>query len=131
MKPQVAARGLGFAAILPLLLAAQPVATDSYLPALPSIARDLGSASTSLTLFVLAFGFAQLACGPLADRYGRRPVLLVGLACYTLAAVGCVLAQDVAVLVACRSLQGMSMAAILVCARARCATCTRRTKVRT
>ena len=47
-------------ALLPLLLAAQPVATDSYLPALPAIARDLGSATTSLTAFVLAFGAAQL-----------------------------------------------------------------------
>ena len=70
---------VGFGLLLPLLLAAQPVATDSYLPALPAIAKELGSASTSLTLFVLAFGFAQLLCGPLADRFGRRPVLLAGL----------------------------------------------------
>ena len=47
----------------------------SYLPALPAIARELGSASTSLTLFVLAFGVAQLVCGPLADRFGRRRVI--------------------------------------------------------
>ena len=61
-----------FVLLLPLLLAAQPVATDSYLPALPEIARDLGSASASLTAFVLAFGIAQLACGPLSDRVGRQ-----------------------------------------------------------
>ncbi|MET1537140.1 hypothetical protein ABXL43_35440, partial [Burkholderia sola] len=52
--------------LLPLLLAAQPVATVGYLPALPEIARDLGSASSSLTVFMLAFGVAQLVCGPLA-----------------------------------------------------------------
>lgn len=108
----------GFALLLPLLLAAQPVATDSYLPALPAIANELGSASTSLTLFVLAFGLAQLLCGPLADRFGRRPVLLAGLGCYVVAALGGAFAGSVAMLAACRTLQGFSMAAILVCARA-------------
>ncbi|NVM92489.1 DHA1 family bicyclomycin/chloramphenicol resistance-like MFS transporter [Variovorax sp. SG517] len=107
-----------FTLLLPLLLAAQPVATDSYLPALPAIAKELGSASTSLTLFVLAFGFAQLLCGPLADRFGRRPVLLGGLGCYTLAALGGAFADSVALLAGWRALQGFSMAAILVCARA-------------
>ena len=109
---------LGFGLLLPLLLAAQPVATDSYLPALPAIAKELGSASTSLTLFVLAFGFAQLLCGPLADRFGRRPVLLAGLGCYAIAALGGAFAGSVAVLAGWRTLQGFSMAAILVCARA-------------
>ncbi|AGU50510.1 putative transporter, MFS-type [Variovorax paradoxus B4] len=109
---------LGFGLLLPLLLAAQPVATDSYLPALPAIAKELGSASTSLTLFVLAFGFAQLLCGPLADRFGRRPVLLAGLGCYAVAALGGAFAGSVAVLAGWRTLQGFSMAAILVCARA-------------
>ena len=109
---------LGFGLLLPLLLAAQPVATDSYLPALPAIAKELGSASTSLTLFVLAFGFAQLLCGPLADRFGRRPVLLAGLGCYAIAALAGAFAGSVAVLAGWRTLQGFSMAAILVCARA-------------
>ena len=104
--------------LLPLLLAAQPVATDSYLPALPEIARDLGSASASLTAFVLAFGIAQLVCGPLADRFGRRPVLLTGLALYAIAAAGAIFAPGMSVLVGFRMLQGAAMAAILVCARA-------------
>ena len=107
-----------FALLLPLLLAAQPVATDSYLPALPEIARDLGSASASLTAFVLAFGIAQLVCGPISDRVGRRPVLLNGLAVYAIAAAGAIFAPSMAVLVGFRVLQGFAMAAILVCARA-------------
>ena len=116
--PRPAGKALPFALILPLLLAAQPVATDSYLPALPAIGRELGSASASLTAFVLAFGLGQLPCGPLSDRFGRRPVLLCGLAVYALAALGCALANAIPALVAARALQGFSMAAILVCARA-------------
>ena len=111
-------RGVTFALLLPLLLAAQPVATDSYLPALPAIALEMGAASATLTVFVLCFGIGQLPCGPLSDRFGRRPVLLAGLACYALAALGCVLATSVPMLVVCRGLQGFAMAAILVCARA-------------
>lgn len=118
MTGAAARGGISFALLLPLLLAAQPVATDSYLPALPAIARELGSASASLTVFVLAFGFGQLPCGPLSDRFGRRPVLLTGLACYTLAALACMLSTGIPMLVAGRALQGFSMAAILVCARA-------------
>lgn len=109
---------ISFALLLPLLLAAQPVATDSYLPALPDIRADLGNASASLTVFVLAFGFGQLPSGPLSDRFGRRPVLLGGLTLYALAAVGAALAADVPVLVLCRALQGLAMGAIIVCARA-------------
>lgn len=109
---------LPFVLLLPLLLAAQPVATDSYLPALPAIAHALGSASASLTVFVLAFGIAQLLCGPLADRWGRRPLLLMGLAGYVLAGLGSALAFNVPLLVACRALQGAAMAAVLVCSRA-------------
>ena len=52
---------------------------------------------------LLAFGVAQLVCGPLADRFGRRPVLLTGLACYTAAAAGCALAGSADALVAWRA----------------------------
>lgn len=109
---------LNFALLLPLLLAAQPVATDSYLPALPEIAATLGSASVSLTVFALIFGIGQLPMGSLSDRFGRRPVLLTGLALYALAALAAALASSAAMLVAARAMQGFAMAAILVCARA-------------
>ena len=118
MSGAAARGGISFALLLPLLLAAQPVATDSYLPALPAIAKELGSASSSLTIFVLAFGLGQLPTGSLSDRFGRRPVLLGGLSLYTFAALGCAMATGIPMLVACRALQGFSMAAILVCARA-------------
>ncbi|SFM57742.1 MFS transporter [Variovorax sp. OV329] len=109
---------LSFALLLPLLLAAQPVATDSYLPALPAIAGALGSASSSLTMFVLAFGIAQIPVGSLADRIGRRPVLLGGLALYVVAALVGALAVSATMLACVRAVQGAAMAAILVCSRA-------------
>ena len=116
MKP--ASAPLGFALLLPLLLAAQPVATDSYLPALPAIAAEMGSASDSLTMFVLAFGIAQIPVGILADRIGRRPVLLGGLALYVVAALAGAFAVNAGMLAGVRALQGAAMAAILVCSRA-------------
>jgi DHA1 family bicyclomycin/chloramphenicol resistance-like MFS transporter len=107
-----------FTVLLLLLLGAQPIATDLYLPALPAITRDLGPASTSLTVFALAFGLSQLFSGPLADRWGRRPLLLGGLALYALGALGATLAGSITVLAAWRAVQGVAMAVILICARA-------------
>lgn len=109
-------------AILMLLLAAQPVATDLYLPALPHIASSLGvaagQAQWTLTVFVLAFGLAQLAAGALVDRVGRRPVLLWGLALYVGAALAAACAGELAPLLAARALQGIATAAAVVGARA-------------
>ena len=107
---------------LALLLGLQPVTTDLYLPALPQLAGDLAApmASVQLTMSVLllSFGLAQLVAGPLADRVGRRPVLLWGLGLYSLASLAATLAPDIALLVLCRAAQGLGMAASVVCARA-------------
>jgi len=108
--------------VLALLLSIQPVTTDLYLPALPALTRSLNApvAAGQLTLsaLLLAFGCSQLAWGPLSDRFGRRPVLLTGLALYTLAAVGAALAPSMAVLIAWRTAQGVAMGAVVMCARA-------------
>ena len=115
--------GHGFAAgVLALLMGLQPVTTDLMLPALPALAADLQSpmAPVQLTMsaLILAFGLTQLVWGPLADRFGRRPVLLLGLALYTLASVGAALAGSVATVVLGRVLQGAAMSAVVVCGRA-------------
>ena len=69
--------------LLALLLGLQPITTDLYLPALPALQGQLGAgmAQTQLTLtaLLLAFGGSQLVWGPLSDRWGRRPILLLGL----------------------------------------------------
>ncbi|MBP7627570.1 MAG: MFS transporter, partial [Zoogloea sp.] len=108
--------------ILSLLLGMQPLTSDLYLPALPALTDSLGTtlprAQLSLTALLLAFGVSQLVWGPVSDRYGRRPVLLAGLAGYVLAALGSVLAGSIEALVVWRALQGACMGAGTVCARA-------------
>ena len=66
--------------LLTLLFGIQPISTDLYLPALPTLRHELGTsigaAQFTLSALIICFGFGQLLCGPLADRFGRRPVLL-------------------------------------------------------
>ncbi|HEX6016530.1 MAG TPA: MFS transporter, partial [Burkholderiaceae bacterium] len=110
------------AVALALLLGTQVIATDLYLPALPMLARDLSAAmpavQATMSAFVLTFGLAQLLWGPVADRFGRRPVLRAGVALFALASLGAALAPDVGTMIAWRALQGVGVAASVVCARA-------------
>ncbi|MCB2071570.1 MAG: MFS transporter, partial [Ottowia sp.] len=84
--------------LLALLLGIQPVTTDVYLPALPAMQADLRAAMAEVQLtfaaLLLAFGVSQLVWGPLSDRFGRRPVLLIGMGGYVLASLACVAAPD-------------------------------------
>ncbi len=108
--------------VLALLLSIQPVTTDLYLPALPALTRSLGAplsaAQLTLSGLLLAFGCSQMVWGPLSDRFGRRPVLLAGLAIYTVASVGSALAPSMALLIVWRIAQGAAMGAVVMCARA-------------
>lgn len=108
--------------ILALLLGTQPITTDLYLPALPGLSQELGAsmgqAQMTLTALLLAFGLSQLVWGPLSDRFGRRPVLLVGVSAYVVASVGSALASHIEALLVWRTLQGAAMGAAVMCARA-------------
>lgn len=103
---------------LTLLTALSALTLNMILPSLPSMARDLSAreAVTTLTVsgYMLASALFQLGLGPLSDRYGRRPVMLISLAVYTAASLGCMLAQDVAVLLACRVMQAVIVAGVVV-----------------
>jgi len=108
--------------LLALLLGIQPITTDLYLPALPALTTELGASvgqgQLTLTALLLSFGISQLFFGPLSDRFGRRPILLGGMALYTLAGVGNMLAPTIEWLIATRAVQGAAMGAAVMCARA-------------
>ena len=108
--------------ILGLLLGLQPLATDMYLPALPSIRTGfmaaVSQAQLTLTAFLLAFGCSQLVWGPLSDRFGRRPILLIGLIGYVLAALGCATSQSIDAFIGWRALGGCALGAVVMCVRA-------------
>ncbi|TGG95799.1 Bcr/CflA family efflux MFS transporter [Natronospirillum operosum] len=108
--------------ILALLLGLQPLTTDLYLPALPfitsSLEASLNQSQLTLSALMMAFGASQLIWGPVSDRYGRRPILLVGLAAYTLAAIAAALAPSMELLIMWRVVQGAAMGAVVMCARA-------------
>ncbi|MFD8756528.1 multidrug effflux MFS transporter [Kitasatospora sp. NPDC059577] len=122
--PATGRAGTGWVTIAVLggLTALGPLTTDLYLPGLPAIADDLAAepAAVQLTLTFSMFGVAagQLLFGPLSDRFGRRPPLLVGLVAYTLSSVVCALAPNLSVLIAARFVQGAAGSAGLVIARA-------------
>ena len=107
--------------LLALLTAIGPLSTDMYLPSLPRIVDDFGSsiARVQLTLSVFLVGFAagMLVYGPMADRYGRRPVLFAGLAILMLGTLACALAPTVETLVLGRFIQALGGAGPVILAR--------------
>jgi DHA1 family bicyclomycin/chloramphenicol resistance-like MFS transporter len=108
--------------LITAFLMMQPLSTDLYLASLPSLASgfDVPASTVQLTLslFVIGFGGAQLIIGPLSDRYGRRPVLLCGLAVYVAATILCGLAPSIEVLIAGRFLQALGCCSAVMIARA-------------
>ncbi|NMM21484.1 MAG: multidrug effflux MFS transporter [Rhodoferax sp.] len=108
--------------ILSLLLGLQPITTDLYLPALPGLTAGFGApmaqAQLTLTALLLAFGLSQLIWGPLSDRFGRRPILLIGLTGYVMASVASTLSPTMDMLIVWRTVQGAAMGAAVMCARA-------------
>ena len=110
------------AIVLGLLAAIGPFAIDMYLPALPTIAADLGAttAATQMTLmsFFVAFGLCQIVYGPVSDMVGRKKPLYFGLSVFTVGSVGCAFAGTIEWLIAFRFIQGIGASASMVIPRA-------------
>ncbi len=108
-----------FVALVASLMSLTALGIDSMLPALPAIGDSLGVASENsrqfvVTAFVIGFGVAQLVHGPLADRFGRRTVLLWALGLYAVANIACAIAGSFALLLVARATGGAVIAAARV-----------------
>lgn len=122
MSPAGAPPSFGLAVLLATLVALGPLSTDLYLPALPTLAQvfatDAAHVQLTLSVYLAGFAVAQLAYGALSDRFGRRPVMLGGLALYCAASVACVFAGSIEALVAARFVQAVGACAGPVLGRA-------------
>lgn len=109
-------------AVIAACLMLQPLSTDLYLASLPYLARYFQTspavAQQTLSLFVVGFGAAQLIAGPVSDRFGRRPVLLAGLALYVVTTIVCAAAPSMSVLLTARLVQAVGCCTAVVIARA-------------
>ncbi len=108
-----------FVALMAALMASNALAIDSMLPALPAIGEALGVTEENrrqlvITTYLLGFGAAQLIYGPLADRYGRKGLLVISLALYGVFGLLAAVASSFTLLLAARALQGVSAAATRV-----------------
>ncbi|MFA5521257.1 MAG: Bcr/CflA family multidrug efflux MFS transporter [Castellaniella sp.] len=112
----------GWLLLMGLLTALGPLAIDMYLPAFPAIAQDLGThhghVEQTLAGYLFGLALAQLFYGPIADRFGRRRPLLLGLCIFIIATMGCAQAQDIGHLVGWRIAQAFGGAAGMVIPRA-------------
>ncbi|MFM4923787.1 multidrug effflux MFS transporter [Aeromonas dhakensis] len=106
--------------LLVLLVLFSPLAIDIYLPAIPQMAEQLGAEVTlmqgTITWFLFSMGLGQLLVGPLADRYGRKPIALGGVLLYGLSALGAGFAASLGELMLARVLQGLGACATSVAA---------------
>ena len=103
------------AVILPVVVLASSVSimsTDVYTPSLPHLPEYFGTTpqavKLTISLNILAFALAQLVLGPVSDRFGRRPVMLIGLGLFTCASIACAAAQSIGQLIMMRVAQGLS-----------------------
>ncbi len=111
--------------LVPLLAACSttgPIATNLFLPALPAVSSYFGvpvaAAQTTLSAYLIAFAVGILITGPLADRYGRRPVLVAGMGIFAISSLLALLAPSLSALIAARVVQGLAAASGITVARA-------------
>jgi len=125
-KPPSAAIGNATSKVMLLLLVAMtgvaPISLYMLVPVLPKLAatfgRDISIAQMTVSLYMVGIACSQIIMGPLSDRFGRRPVLLSGLALMVVASTACILAQTLPQLIAARFLQALGGATGMVVSRA-------------
>src|ERR1700676_283616 len=107
-----APRSWSLASLLAALAMLGPFSVDAYLPAFHDIGRDFNvpplAVQQTLSTFLFAYAFMMLWHGALSDALGRRPIVIVGLALYAVATLGCAIAGNIQTLWLFRTLQGVS-----------------------
>lgn len=120
--PRAAHPSWGMITLLGAMAAFGAISIDMYLPAMPAIGDSLnataGDVQRTLSSLLVGLAIGQLVYGPLSDRIGRRPPILVGVALYVAASAVCALATTVEVLIAARFAQGFGACSALVVGRA-------------
>jgi MFS transporter, DHA1 family, multidrug resistance protein len=109
-------------ALLAACASVGPIQLNVYLPSLPLVQAEFGASVAevqwTVSLAMAAFGLGLLLLGPLSDRYGRRPVLMLGLGIFTLASAAASFAPDLGVLTAARAVQSIGASIVFITARA-------------
>ncbi len=114
--------GVRLTLLLGSLTAFGPMAIDMYLPSMPAIAADLNTtpanAQQTMSVFLIGMALGQLLYGPISDRVGRRPPLIVGIAVFVVMSIGCAFAKTIGALIVLRFLQALGACVGQVVARA-------------
>lgn len=104
------------------MTAMAPLSTDMYLPSLPVMQADFGISASlvqmTLTMTMLGMALGQIFAGPVSDYYGRKKPLLIGMAAFTAATLGCVLAENIVAFLCFRFVMGFAGASGIVVAKA-------------
>ncbi|MBB4076164.1 DHA1 family bicyclomycin/chloramphenicol resistance-like MFS transporter [Bartonella fuyuanensis] len=108
-----------FVILIASLMATNAIAVDIMLPAMPNILDGLNILNENdqhyiISSYLISYGIAQIFFGPISDRYGRRRLILIGLAFYSFTAIGCAFVTDLSLLLILRILQGIGGAAMRV-----------------
>ncbi|AQX18420.1 MULTISPECIES: multidrug effflux MFS transporter [Bartonella] len=108
-----------FVILIAALMAINSIAIDIMLPAMPDILNSLHATHENdqhyiISCYLISYGATQIFFGPISDRYGRHKLTLIGLACYSFAAIGCIFVSSFHILLILRILQGVGGAAMRV-----------------
>src|SRR5882672_2692453 len=109
-------------AVICAFAAMGPLATNIFLPSLPAMAASLhvssAAVTSAITVYLAILALGQLIVGPLSDRFGRRPLILIGFCLFVAGTIGCAFARDLSDLLIGRSIQASGGCAAFVLSRA-------------